>query len=234
MAWRGVNSSPCDLAVVAIPLESHCVFLGGRTLVAVEGDCGIRQFEAERTKYLERRAKENAVFAADYTFQWPQKIDGQKFEDLIYALLERELGVMWVRQASPTNERDGGRDFMARWVVPVGDGLVKDDSSLVEPGVSSPARALNVVVQVKALNPSVGKSRVRDIRDTIERHEANGYFLVAFPQPASSLVEHLSALAKRGIWTNWWDRAQIEARLRKHIDLVARFADLVKIETRQI
>lgn len=232
--WRGVNSSPCDLAIVTIPLESHCVFLGRQTLVAVEGDCGLRQFEAERTKFLERRAKENAIFAADYTFQWPQKIDGAKFEDLIYALLEREPGVMWIRQASPTNERDGGRDFTANWVVPVGDGLVKEGSSPLEAGVPTPARAINVVVQVKALNPSVGKSKVQDIRDTVERHEANGYILIAFPQPANSLVEHLSALAKRGIWTNWWDRAQIEARLRKHIDLVARFADLVKVETRQI
>lgn len=203
--WRGVNSSPCDLAIVAIPLESHCVFLGGQTLVAVEGECGLRQFEAERTKFLERRAKENAVFAADYAFHWSQKIDGAKFENLIYALLEREPGVMWVRQASPTNERDGGRDFIARWVVAVGDGLVKANSSLAEAGVPTPSKILNVVVQVKALNPSVGKSKVQDIRDTVDRHEANGYFLIAFPQPANSLVEYLSALAKHGVWTNWWD-----------------------------
>lgn len=189
--WRGVNSSPCDLAIVAIPLESHCVFLGRQTLVAVEGECGLRQFEAERTKFLERRAKENAVFAADYTFQWPPKIDGAKFEELIYALLEREPGVIWVRQASPTNERDGGRDFIARWVVPVGDRLAEEDLVLVEKGIPAPAKTLSVVVQVKALNLSVGKSKVQDIRDTVERHQADGYFLVAFPQPANSLVEHL-------------------------------------------
>lgn len=233
LPWRGVNSSPGEAVIVAIPLESHCVFLGVQTLVAVEGECGLRQFEAERTRFLERRVKENAVFAADYIFHWPEKIDGSKFEDLIYALLEREPGVMWVRQASPTNERDGGRDFMARWVVPVGNGMLEERSAAVEGEVPTPAKALNVVVQVKARNPSVGKSKVQDIRDTVEGHEANGYFLIAFPQPASSLVEHLVALAKRGIWTNWWDRAQIESRLRKHIDLVARFADLVKVESRQ-
>lgn len=232
--WRGMNSSPCDLAIVAIPLESHCVFLGRQTLVAVEGECGLRQFEAERTKFLERRANENAVFAADYTFQWPKKIDGAKFEELIYALLEREPGVIWVRQASPTNERDGGRDFVARWVVPVGDRLAEEDLVLVEEGIPAPAKTLSVVVQVKALNLSVGKSKVQDIRDTVERHQADGYFLVAFPQPANSLVEHLLILARRDIWTNWWDRAQIESRLRKHIDLVARFADIVKVEERQV
>jgi len=231
--WRGVDTPASEPAIIAIPLESHCVFLGGQTLVAVEGECGLRQFEAERTKFLERRAKENAVFAADYIFHWPEKMDGSKFEDLIYALLEREPGVMWVRQTSPTNERDGGRDFMARWVVPIGDGMPGAGSAAVDGGVPTPARALNVVVQVKARNPSVSKSKVLDIRDTVEAHEANGYFLIAFPQPAGSLVQHLAALAKRGIWTSWWDRAQIESRLRKHVDLAARFTDLVKIEARK-
>jgi Restriction endonuclease len=231
LRWRGLDASPLDPAIVAIPLESHCVFIGAQTLVAIESECGLRRFEAERTKFLERRAKENAVFAADYIFHWPQKFDGSKFENLIYALLEREPGVMWIRQASPTNERDGGRDFIVRWVVPVGDG--QGGASSMEAGVPTPAKALNVVVQVKALNPSVGKSKVQDIRDTVERHEAQGYFLIAFPQPANSLVEHLVALGKRAVWTNWWDRAQIETRLRKHVDLLARFGDLVKVEARQ-
>jgi len=233
LAWRGFDASSLDRAIIAMPLESHCVFLGAQTLVAVESECGLRQFEAERTKFLERRAKDNAVFAADYIFHWPQKFDGSKFEDLIYALLEREPGVMWIRQASPTNERDGGRDFIAHWVVPVGHGMQVEGSS-PEAEVRTPAKELNVVVQVKARNPSVGKSKVQDIRDTVDVHDATGYFLVAFPQPANSLVEHLAALAKRGIWTNWWDRAQIETRLRKHIDLIARFADLVKVEPRQL
>lgn len=232
LPWRGLEDSSLDPTIFAIPLESHCVFLGAQTLVAVESDCGLRQFEAERTKFLERRAKENAVFATDYIFHWPQKFDGSKFEDLIYALLEREAGMMWIRQASPANERDGGRDFIARWVVAVNDG--QGGGSSAEAGVPTPAKALNVVVQVKALNPSVGKSKVQDIRDTVEHHQANGYFLIAFPQPANSLVEHLVALGRRGIWTNWWDRAQIETRLRRHVDLLARFADLVKVEARQL
>ena len=122
---------------------------------------------------------------------------------------------------------------MARWIVPVGDGMLEDDAAPANTEVPAPTKALNVVVQVKARNPSVGKSKVQDIRDTVEGHEASGYFLIAFPQPGNSLVEHLVTLAKRGIWTNWWDRAQIETRLRKHIDLVARFADLVKVESRQ-
>jgi len=68
---------------------------------------------------------------------------------------------------------------------------------------------------------------VQDIRDTIERHQAEGYFLVAFPQPANSLVEHLLTLARGGTWTDWWDRAQLESRLRENHDLLSRFSDLV-------
>lgn len=232
LPWRGLDALSLDPVTIAIPLESHCVFLGARTLVAVESECGLRQFEAERTKFLERRAKENAVFAADYVFHWRRKFDGSRFEDLIYALLEREPGVTWIRQASPTNERDGGRDFIASWVVPVRSKPSSKKSKVS--GLATPAKVLNVVIQVKALSPSVGKSKVQDIRDTVEHHGANGYFLIAFPQPASSLVEHLVALGKRGVWTNWWDRAQIETRLRKHVDLLARFVDLVKVEARQL
>jgi hypothetical protein len=74
---------------------------------------------------------------------------------------------------------------------------------------------------------------VRDIRDTLERQGAEGYFLIAFPQPASSLVEHLGVLARNGFWTDWWDRAQLEARLRACPDIVARFKDVVAIDRRE-
>lgn len=130
-----------------------------------------------------------------------------------------------MRQAGPTRERDGGRDFVARWRVSNSDGAPDHSSSRGQ--VPSPSTLKTVVVQVKALRPSVGKSKVLDIRDTVERHQGEGYFLVAFPQPANSLVEHLLMLGRSGIWTDWWDRAQIEARLRLNLDLMARYSDLV-------
>jgi hypothetical protein len=226
--WKGANASPMDQAIVLIPLESHCLFLGAQTIVSIQTDCGLRAYEAERTKFLERRASENAVFSVDHVFEWTEKTDGGRFEDLVYALLEREKGVAWVRQAGPTRERDGGRDFVARWTVSSESGAPPSLSGgKDEQIVLIPARAKNIVVQVKAHRPSVGKSKVVDIRDTIERHNAEGFFLVAFPQPANSLVEHLLSLARNGTWTDWWDRGQIESRLRKNLDLLARFSDLV-------
>ncbi len=230
LPWKGAGSAPLDKAIALIPLESHCVFVGMQSIVAIAADCGIRSFETERTKFLVRRSAENAVFSVDYAFEWTERIDGGRFEDLVYALLEREKGVAWVRQAGPTRERDGGRDFIARWLISSGHGLDGSASN----GIPEPAILKSIVVQVKAHQPSVGKAKVVDIRDTIERHDAEGYFLVAFPQPANSLVEHLVALARRGTWTDWWDRAQIESRLRLNLDLLARFSDLVVQKEREI
>ncbi len=228
LTWKGPGVNPLDKSIALIPLESHCVFIGLRTIVSVESDCGIRSYEAERTRFLERRAAENAVFSADFTFEWTEKFDGGRLEDLVYALLEREKGVVWVRQAGPTRERDGGRDFLANWLIPSGQGLIR-----AEDDVHEPATQKNIVVQVKAHHPSVGKAKVTDIRDTIELHEAEGFFLVAFPQPTNSLLGHLVALNRRGVWTNWWDRAQIESRLRFNLDLLARFSDIVVQQERK-
>lgn len=227
-SWKGPGASPMDMAIALIPIESHCILIGSQTVVAIAADCGIRAYEAERTKFLERRPAEDAVFAVDYTFEWVDRLDGGRFEDLVYALLEREKGVAWVRQAGPTRERDGGRDFVARWTVSPEAGAPGPASSQTSgEGVPEPAKAKNIVVQVKAYRPSVGKAKVLDIRDTVERHNAEGFFLVAFPQPANSMVEHLTALARGGTWTDWWDRAQLESRLRKNLDLLSRFSDLV-------
>lgn len=228
LQWNGADSSPLDVSIALIPIESHCILIGRQAMIAIRTDCGIRSYEAERTKLLERRIEEDAVFAADIAFVWTEKLEGGRFEDLVYSLLEREKGVSWVRQAGPTRERDGGRDFIARWTVSSDVGAPSSAPSWSgDEDAPSPASARNIVVQVKAHRPSVGKAKVIDIRDTIERHQAEGYFLVAFPQPTNSLVEHLLALARRGVWTNWWDRAQIESRLRKNLDLLARFSDLV-------
>lgn len=221
--WKGAGAHPLDRAIALIPLESHCVMVGMQTVVIQRGNCGLRSYEAERTKFLQRRAAENSIFHADISFTWSTNLAGDRFEELIYALLQKEQGVEWVRQAGPTHEPDGGRDLIAFWTLPPAPG-----SSAKDPQADPPFRPRRVLVQVKASRSSVGKSKVRDIRDTLERYDADGYFLVAFPQPARSLVEHLELLPQNGMWCDWWDRAQIETRLRKHVELCSRFDDLVQ------
>ena len=225
--WKGACAQALDRSIVIIPLESHFLMLGLQTLLIVRADCGIRKYEAERTQFLQRREAEDAVFYTDCIFTWEEIIDGAVFEELVYALLEREPGVKWIRPSGPTRERDAGRDFISQMIVPTWEGVPAASESAMEDH-QVPIKILNVVVQAKFSSAAVGKSKVRDIRDTVERHSAAGFFLVAFPQPANSLVEHLSILAKNGVWTNWWDRAQLESRLRCNRDIVTRFASIVR------
>ena len=222
-----LGTSPLD-GICIVPLENHCAILGLRTLVVMRAQCGLRAFSAERTKFLEKRERENAVFLQEATFTWSDKLDDARFEELIYELLQREPGVNWARKAAPTRERDAGRDMIVSWT--------RNAVQCVPPGTRAEAiaeeRPRNWVVQVKAHRPSVGKGKVTDIRDTLERHRAEGYLLVAHPEPTRQLVDHLEVLGNT-LQVDWWDRAQIEGRLRLAPDIAARFSDLVVLSRRK-
>ena len=41
--------------VLAVPLDSHCLFIGDKTIVALRGDCGRGRFEDERKRMMARR-----------------------------------------------------------------------------------------------------------------------------------------------------------------------------------
>ena len=106
-------------------------------------------------------------------------------------LLKQEKGVQWIRRASVSKERDGGKDLIAEWATPPLTGQVIKEGN-------NPFTVRRVIVQCKASKRSVGKSQVQDIRDTIEHHNAQGYFLVVSSQVATSLTDHLLALKDGG------------------------------------
>ena len=87
-----------------------------------------------------------------------------------------------------------------------------------------------VVGQCKTSSKTIGKKEVRDIRDIVEHHEATGYFLAASSRISSDLANHLDMLRVRGgIWTEWWTRAEIETRLRRHPEVAERFPDVIRV-----
>ena len=82
----------------------------------------------------------------------------------------------------------------------------------------------SVVVQVKGSATSVGKSQVRDIRDTVEYYGAQGYFLAVSTELTSPLIEQLEVIGRdRGWVVDWWTRLEIENRLRRHPDIARRY-----------
>ena len=145
------------------------MFLGNQTIVVLQGACGYDQYIAHREKWARQsEAGEAAVFNFSTDCVWVKRPKPARFEELCQVLLESEPGFMWVRSAGSTLERDQGRDLVAQWLR--SPGLTE---RLNEGDENKPFHLRKVIVQVKTRNKTVGKSDVRDIRDTLERHDAD-------------------------------------------------------------
>ncbi|WBO23211.1 hypothetical protein [Sphingomonas abietis] len=210
---------------VTIPFESHVVVLGRKTFVALRQPCGAGVFEQSRTVAETERVARDDVFLRTETYTWRTPLDPSRFEELVGEILEREPGMHFIRQIGATNEPDDGRDFMAEWTVPPSGAVVEG----VTDGMPLMQRR-HVLVQVKIRGRGVSKQDMPDIRDTLEHHRCSGLMLVAFPNITAQFANRLLALRRSGrFWIDWWQRGQIEQRLRQHPDIVRRFADLVTV-----
>jgi Restriction endonuclease len=133
-----------------------------------------------------------------------------------------EPGFAYVRSAGPVQERDGGRDILV------------DVQTVALPGQAWSAEETNVheiriVVQCKATKRTVGRSDLPEIRDVIEDTDARGFLLVTSSRVGASLVERFQAIRRRNrYWTDWWDRTELEVRLRRNPDILSRYPDIVK------
>ena len=65
------------------------------------------------------------------------------------------------------------------------------------------------------------------MRDTVETHNSQGFFLAVNTQISSALTEKLESLPSQGIWTSWWNRDDIEMRLSKNQDLIPMFPNVL-------
>jgi hypothetical protein len=201
---------------LVIPLENRLVLIGGHFLVSVTTNCGYQAFMDARSNWLEQNRQAALIFGAGAAFKWIEPVHPGRFEELVEALLGVEPNVFRVRSTGPPNDRDQGRDLVIQRAAVLG--LAADQpTTTIE----------RILVQVKTRNRTVGKGDVRDIRDTIEHHHADGYLLIAYPRPSGDLIRHLEDLSERGVSADWWDRNQLEERLRKHPDILTRFSDQV-------
>lgn len=223
--WAGPASLPRENAILTLPLESHCVFVGARTIVAFAEPSGILEFDQARQSWDRRTADEAAIFNIGVQWRWADKLDPARFEELVEALLTEEPGLQWVRAAGPAYERDQGRDLVAAWLTPPAMG-----QRLTGAQAADPVETRKILVQVKVRSKTVGKSDVRDVRDTLERHDANGFLLVTHPAWSNDLFNYLESLASKGLWVNLWGPLQLEERLRRRPAVARRFADLVTVQ----
>lgn len=205
-----------------VPIESHCLLLGDDTLIAIRENCGREVYDAERSLFEKRRALENQVFFADSHIEWNNVTDPGQFEDMCVDLLICEPGVYRAKQVGNVNDRDGGRDILIDWAIP-------------SEHTNQSNQKVNVkrfLAQVKTRGRTIGKNDVRDIRDTLERHNAHGFLLIAHPRISSALVDYLEDLRLRKKFKiDWWEKRDLETRLRRHPDIARRYPKLIKVIT---
>lgn len=204
-----------------IPLENMLITVSNPYIIALGRLSGEHEFKSERELLRKRHNRESEILFPIPSFQWVEKPCPDQFENLIKALLEREPNVKSVRKPAPINQGDKGRDLIIEWNI--------IDSQIVTEH-HPPTRIIKVVGQCKASKTTVGKSKVIDIRDTIETHNSFGYFLAVNTQISAPLTEKLELLQSKGIWTFWWNREDIELRLSKNQDLIPNFPKVFKVK----
>lgn len=209
-----------------IPFDSHFVLVGRTAFTALTAQCGPEAYHSEKLATEIRRDAEAEVFLQDVEVNWADQLDDRRFEELIGELLLRERGVQRVRQVGATREADDGRDFMVEWAQPPTD--------LVAAGISDGAAPFleqrDVIVQVKIRAQGVGRSHLPGLRDTLEHYRCTGLLVIGYPNLTTSLTDHLTTLRRDGqFWVDWWNRAEIDQRLRRFPDIAARFPDLIAL-----
>lgn len=220
---RELGEEGAPQLATTIALENSLIFSRGELTILTGSESGRGGFERERNLVLPRHRDEVDFLFRGVTYSWASSVDGGRFQDLVQDLLEREPGVVSVRSVGNSNEGDGGRDHLADWFTPI-----QDDNVTVDNAVNL-TRKMKVVVQCKALKTSIGKSKIPDILDTLDREDATGYLLAASGSVGVTAIDHLLHLRKKyRFFTDWWSRHEIEERLQRNPDIENKYPDIVK------
>lgn len=221
---KGLNNTRHLNKIAYIPLENIFIAASGNYVTFLEREASKKRFEYERQKARDKHSKDAEILFPISEFTWNSSIDASRFEAFIMDLLKLEKQVDWVRQVSSTNEPDGGKDLICYWLTqPLVQGYLDEKSP--------PYVIRRVIVQCKAFKNAVPKSKVTDIRDTVEHHNADGFFLAVSSHLSNTLTEHLDKMRTDGkIWIDWWTRSEIEESLRIHRHIVSKYPDIVQFK----
>jgi hypothetical protein len=217
----------CGTSAMIIPIESHLILVTRSGLASIQSECGYRTFNEARAKLHERHKAEVSVLFNDVSFEWRQPIADDRFEDLIFDLLNRESGVDWARKVGATRAADSGRDILAAWALGPAPWQKKVDEERV-------IVRRRVIVQCKTSCTSINLSKLPDVPQVLDLHDATGFLFVAFPRITPQVVDYMTRVpTRRGFWADWWTQNEIEDRLRKNPDVVRRYSDIVSISLRK-
>lgn len=210
-----------DKEVCKIFLENKIICCGKEYIVVLDSDCGIEAYRSEKEKLRTRHELEYSLLFRPNKIRWVDNIEGGRFEQLVYDLLDKNPMIKWIRTVSHTNEADGGRDLIAEWIVED-----FENNRIIK---GKPIYKVNkVIIQCKAYKEGVGKDKVKDIHDMLEHYECEGYFLIVSSYLKRGLTEYLEKMRiRKHYWIDWWTKNEIERELMKYPDLIDKYSDIV-------
>ena len=214
-----------DLKV--IPQDNQLVFVTDEHVIIRYTNSGLDSVNAEKELIRVRQQQEIDLLFGSQKFVWniSDRSASAEFEDLVLELLNRESWVFSGKKVAPTNQGDNGRDLICEYNMLYNEYQVSKDVAPVKIGKMIIQCKTNLSTSKKS---SVGKSDV-DLADTIFHYRPDGYMLVVNTQITRDLTEMLERQKERQEQNSivWWNAFDVEDRLRKHPDILARYKNLV-------
>jgi hypothetical protein len=213
---REVYIFPCDSHLIAISQDGIC---------SMRAESGARLY-ARAFRELSTLHARNATFLnQDIQFEWSANPDAGRFEHLVLDLLNGNPEVRRVRPRGHPNEPDSQNDLTAEVYI----SFLRNERVGPQEGESE-NDIVQLVVQCKTSIRNVGKGKVTDIRDTVDRHSADGFLLVALPGVTNDLTEYVESIRSKGLfWIDCWTKPELEAELRSNPSVAAKYPDLVTL-----
>lgn len=221
------NSLDDKTEIIVVAQENQLLFVSDFHLLIKYSDSGLSAVAEEKRLILERQEREITLLFGSKKIKWriKDKSDSSIFEDLILELLNREPYILSVKKVAPTNQPDNGRDLICEYNMLYKERKVEKSNEIIEVG--------QMIVQCKtnlcdSKRQSIGKSDV-DIANTIFDYRPDGYMLVVNTQITRDLTEMLERQKERKEQNTvlWWNSFDVEERLRKNPDILARYKSIV-------
>lgn len=193
----------------AIVCQSNRLYLVSDNVIwFFSGDFHHSKTAEEKKLISARQEKENALLLVNRKFQWKYPVNSSRFESLVADMLECQNPDVIVRLVGKTNNADGGKDIL----------IIRKTAEKRELTIG----------QCKAYERSINKSRVTDIRDTLDYYDATGYHLAVTSNLTSALIDHLLDIGQK-YDVNWWSEREIFGILRQYPALVEKYNDIIDI-----
>ncbi|NOH82057.1 restriction endonuclease [Vibrio sp. RE86] len=206
-----------------IPIDNKLIAIGEMHIAFLDCGCDTREYHQGRREVIARRKREQEILFDGGVYKWSERIDGERFEEFTRELLICKSGVVKVSNTSVTNEPDSNADLICIW-----DTVDLSDMPQLE--AKSPIKRRKIVVQCKAWSKNIGKNDIPSIRDTLDRFDADGMLVVSSKSITRSLFDHIEALRRKGVWADFWDRAEVEGILDDNPGLVLKYPDIVSFD----